>query len=67
MFLHLSVILFIGGLLGGCLLATGVQVHSWGGEMSPGPHPGAIPGCIEADTYCCEQYKSYWNAFLYLK
>ena len=45
---------------------------------SPGPHPGGtlgphpwgcIPACTEADPpaegYCCRQYASYWNAFLF--
>ena len=37
----------------------------------PGTHPGGIPACTEADiplspadSYCCGQYTSYWNAFL---
>ena len=50
----------------------GLQAHTWG---SPGPGLGSIPACTEADTttlpllaaddYCCKQYASYWNAFLF--
>ena len=54
-----------GGKLRG--LARGSPGPHLGG--SPGPHPGrCIPACTEADPpngYCCGQYASYWNAFLY--
>ena len=44
------------------------------GVGSPGPHPGGV--CVSqhalrqtplplAGGYCCEQYASYWNAFLF--
>ena len=91
MYLHVSVILFMGGWYpsmpcrfpgphpggslrglarGGFLDHTkgevdgsglgGLQAHTWRG----------IPACTEAntppaDSYCCRQYASYWNAFLY--
>ena len=52
-------------------LARGVSRPIPGG--SPGPHPGGrgcIPACTEAeplaDSYCCGQYTSYWNAFLFM-
>ena len=54
----------------GCL-----QAHTWGVSR---PTPGGgfqahtqegIPACTEADPpadgYCCGQYASYWNAFLF--
>ena len=55
----------------------GLLAHSWR-EVSrptfggPGPHPqGLYPSMhwgrhSPADSYCCRQYASCWNAFLYL-
>ena len=55
----------------------GLQAHTWGvsrptpeGISRPTPR-GCIPACTEADNppppdgYCCRQYASYWNAFLF--
>ena len=50
MFLHLSVILFTGGV---CLSAC------W--DTTP---PDQVPP-PKADGYCCGRYASYWNAFLF--
>ena len=56
----------------------GLQAHTQGevegsgwGVSRPKPEGGCIPSCTEdplpsADSYCCGQYASYWNAFLYL-
>ena len=49
-----------GACSGGCLLwgrSAPRGVHAWGGVETP--HP-------EADGYCCRQYASYLNAFLFL-
>ena len=67
MFLQVAVILFTGGMPGprGCLVPGGV----------PGPRgclvPGGVwsrgvPGGDPLDGYCCGQYASYWNAFLFI-
>ena len=67
---------FPGPHLGGVSRPTprGLQAHTWG---CPGPHlrgsqglhPGGYPSMHwgrhpPADSYCCRQYASYWNAFL---
>ena len=50
------------------LLGGGLQSHTWGG---PGPDPGGVSQHAlrqtpsAADCYCCGQYASYWNAFLF--
>ena len=47
----------------------GLQVHTQGSVSRPTP-AGGSPACTEADTppdgYCCGQYASYWNAFLFV-
>ena len=65
-FLHLSVILFVGG--------PGGLVPGGGGCLVPGEVPGPgggglVPGeCLvetPPDGYCFGRYASYWNAFFY--
>ena len=70
MFLHLSVSHSVhgGGVCsqGGYLLRGGVC--SWGGAFSGGgvcSQGGAWWRHPLPDGYCCRQYASYWNAFLY--
>ena len=51
-----------------------LQAHTWVvSRPTPGclqAHTWGIPACTEVDTpptdgYCCRQYASYWNAFLF--
>ena len=51
---------------------TGVCLSTGGGVSGPGGVPGRgglVPGgCLvetSPDGYCCGQYASYWNAFLF--
>ena len=50
---------------GGCLLGGGVPAP--GGMLVPGGvwSGGMVPGGDPPDGYCCGQYTSYWNAFLF--
>ena len=71
-------LLLVRGGIPACL--AGFQAHSPRGKLrgiwpggSPGPHPrgklrGIWSGGVETprDGYCCRQYASYWNAFLFL-
>ena len=80
MFLQVSVILFtgeclLGGVPGGYLVLGGAW--SWGCLVLGVPGPGGclalggllpgerVPGGDPPDSYCCRQYTSYWNAFLF--
>ena len=48
----------------GCL-----QAHTWGGlqaHTQGGVSQHALRQIPPVDSYCCRQYASYWNAFLYL-
>ena len=75
MFLHLSVILFTGGVcLSACWDTTPPQHQSPPRSRHP-PGPGTPPGAgtpprtrhpPPADGYCCGWYASYWNAFFLL-
>ena len=56
-FLHLSVILFTGGV---CSREEGAW--SWG----RGSAPERVPGGDPPGRFCCGRYASYWNAFLFL-
>ena len=54
----------VGGLLPRGLLLEGLQAHTWG--VSPGPHPGGVSRPTHLHySYCCRQYASFWNAFLF--
>ena len=59
--------------VGGSGWGGGLQAYTQGGSrptLGGSPGPGrCIPACTEADPpadgYCCGQYASYWNAFLF--
>ena len=60
-FLHLSVILFTGGVPARGVPASRGCACSWGDACSRS-------GCLvetPPDGYCCGRYASYWNAFLF--
>ena len=73
MFLHVSVILFMGVVVS----QHALQVVSQHALKQGVPAPGGIcsRGCLlpggvetpppEAEGYCCGRYASYWNAFLF--
>ena len=59
---------------GGCLLWGGVPAPGGVPVLGvPAPGEGACSGGVPAlrgvetprDSYCCGQYTSYWNAFLF--
>ena len=58
MFLHLSVILFMGGVVSG--IHPPRQARPPLGRHTPVKHPWA------EDGHCCRRYASYWNAFLFV-
>ena len=73
MFLHVFVILFIGG-KGGCYPTMHCRWYPsmpcsrrgcllLGGCLLPG---GGCGDPLKADGYCCGRYAYYWNAFLFL-
>ena len=79
-FLHVSVILFTAGEVVSQHALQVSRPTPRGGEVEGSgrgggfsrPTPGGrgcIPACTEAyppsDSYCCRQYASYWNAFLF--
>ena len=78
MFLHVFVILFIGGkgvlshhalqvVSQHALLQEGVPALGGGLLLGGVPTPrGVCRDPLKADGYCCGRYASYWNAFLFL-
>ena len=55
---------------GGCLFTGGCLVLGGacsGGGLLLAPGEGGVPGGDPPNGYCCGQYASYWNAFLYFK